>query len=702
MERKWRQAYLNVSTKKNVRETRRIQELLNNSHLFTERDIDFVRDYGIEKLYLDIKNPFDYRTKEDIENPHVHLLRLMRKPEYFGFACKYIFNIKLAPFQIAILRELWTRPYPMLIATRGGGKSFLLGLYTLMRCLFNQGSKIVVAGAGFRQSKLVLEYSETIWHNAPVLRSLVGEKGRSGRSNGIRKAVDRWDLVVGDSVAVAVPIGDGARIRGLRATHLICDEFSSLSEQVYEDVISGFAAVSADPVEKMGYITKSKMLNALGEITDEEATESKRLFSDNQSILSGTAYYSFNHFYKYWNRYKKIIESKGDKDKLYEAFGGEVPASFDWRDYSIIRIPADMIPEGFMDSKNIARSKATVHSSIFGMEYGAIFATDSNGFFKRSLVESCVTKEPIVLPSGSVQFTAAIRGSQKYKYVYGVDPASEDDSFAIVVIELHNDHRRIVYSWTTNRELHKEKLKKGYTDKNDFYGYCTRKIRDLMKIFPCERIALDTQGGGRTIEESLHDNSRMEEGELPIWATVDSQEEKDTDDYAGLHILDLISFAKAEWVAYANHGMRKDFEDRVLLFPFFDTIEVFKSIQEDKDRNRLFDTLEDAMLEIEELKDELATIVHTQTPGTGRDHWDTPEIKKPGGKKGRMRKDRYTALLMANAVARKLQRTAPVEEYKPVGGFVGQKGKVEGALYVGPQWWTDQVNSSCYGGLVKR
>ena len=41
-------------------------------------------------------------------------------------------------------------------------------------------------------------------------------------------------------------------------------------------------------------------------------------------------------------------------------------------------------------------------------------------------------------------------------------------------------------------------------------------------------------------------------------------------------------------------------------------------------------------MEIEELKDELATIVMTQTSISGRDKWDTPEIKMPNGKKGRL------------------------------------------------------------------
>ena len=70
--------------------------------------------------------------------------------------------------------------------------------------------------------------------------------------------------------------------------------------------------------------------------------ESLELKKGNQAIISGTADYAFKHFAKYWNRYKTIINSKGDRTALEELFKGEVPENFDWRDYSIIRIPYEL------------------------------------------------------------------------------------------------------------------------------------------------------------------------------------------------------------------------------------------------------------------------------------------------------------------------------------------------------------------------
>ena len=148
------------------------------------------------------------------------------------------------------------------------------------------------------------------------------------------------------------------------------------------------------------------------------------------------------------------------------------------------------------------------------------------------------------------------------------DPASEVDNFSIVVLEVNSDHRNIVHCWTTTRTEHKEKVKKGYARETDFYSYCARKIRDLMKLFPCIHIALDAQGGGVAVMEALHDKDKIQEGEHLIWPTIDDNKEKDTDGERGLHILEMCQFAKYDWLAEANHGMRKDFEDKVLLFFF--------------------------------------------------------------------------------------------------------------------------------------
>ena len=1055
-------------------------------------------------------NPMIHRLKKDIENPDLHLIRILKNPKYIGTTCSILFNIELHPMQVAILQEFWNRPFPMYIASRGWGKSFLLALYSVLRCSFYPGTKIVIVGAAFRQSKIIFEYMETIWRSSPILRSIF-----NGNDDGPRRDVDRCTIRLGDSWTIAVPMGDGcviestmittersfstikrdcqndkiwgngkfnisdefydngirpvkqittkkkfsytathnhhmkicrngiiewvrtdemkvgdrilidrtfrwhngsfqcsddqayalgsmigdgcwtdqyklgfatadqehfkpilnkafnyqwkdsdkyhyllyskkivsdwlafwnmpvskalnktlppnilsasrtsmsaclsgifdtdggvqvntgkggtsiivslyntseilirqiqyillhygivsavrsrpkrketwnkefsikitgknvklfhqhigfrlprknkiltnailnqirnissedtipdikqllidiatqyssknspgcvlskivdrknitreflakfiiayehsndprltaiaehinpniyydtitdisnvidqptydmhvpivheycangfyshnSKIRGLRAHIIIADEFASISPDIYETVVSGFAAVSASPIKNVKEYAKKQAMTEAGLWNAElQALDTKM---GNQAIISGTADYAFKHFASYWKRYKAIIESQGDIRILEELFKGEVPSSFNWQDYSIVRIPYELIPKGFMDDKQVARAKATIHTGIYNMEYAACFTADSDGFFRRSLIESCVVDRTnsVIINTRPIIFDPIVTGNSSNQYIYGIDPASEQDNFSIVVLEIHPDHSRIVYVWTTNRSNFKERQKTGLVKDYDFYGFCARKIRNLMKTFPCSRIGLDAQGGGVAIEEALHDPSKLEEGENVIWPIIDPNKSKETDGQQGLHLIELVQFAKAEWTAHANHGLRKDFEDKVLLFPRFDSLTLGLALDKEgkdilnADLTPIYDTLSECVLEIEELKNELTTIVMTQTSTSsgGRDRWDTPEVKMPNGKKGRLRKDRYSALVIANMLARQMTRILQPISYDIIGGNTRDVTKQQGNMYKGPEWFTSSANDDdIYTGVYR-
>ena len=697
----------------------RIKRLIEHAWLLSEQDLAYVTSTTpVEELEALVTLPVDaihpLRTIKGEITPE-SLLRVMRNPDYFPFTCKLLLGVDIMPFQHVILRELWNRPFPMLIGSRGLGKSFLLALYSLLRLTFTQGSKVAVIGAAFRQSKVIFEYMEKFWADGALLRDLCGTgKGRAGRDQGPRRDIDRCEMIIGESAGIALPLGNGEKIRGQRANYIICDEYASIPEEIYQNVVRGFASVSADPASGVRHHARVRLLKKLGYWSDEDEKAEAKVLRANQNVISGTAYYAFNHFYKTWKTYKAFIESRGDKKKLEVIFDGPVPEGFDHRDFSIVRIPVDLLPRGFMDDKQISSAKATLSKSNYMIEFGASFATDSEGFFKRSLIESCVARHQngIVHENEAVYFTASLVGDD-VPHIMAVDPASERDHFSVVVLALYPSHRRLVYCWTTNRKAHKERLKRGTVKEQNFYAFCARKLRDLMVSFPnVERICIDSQGGGVTVEEALHDTEKLKEGEQPIWRMVDPdpKKAKDSDGKPGLHIVDMVNFADGRWLVDANHGLRKDLEDRALLFPAFDTAMLGLAYEEDKAAGRivtrddeevsLYDTLEDAMVDIEELKDELASIVHTATSG-GRDRWDVPSAKLPGSKAGKQRKDRYSALLMANAAARTIQRAEPAKEYQPVGGFANSVRDAGGDLYIAPEWFLKSTRGS-YGTVVGR
>lgn len=204
-----------------------------------------------------------------------------------------------------------------------------------------------------------------------------------------------------------------------------------------------------------------------------------------------------------------------------------------------------------------------------------------------------------------------------------------------------------------------------------------------MVRFNISYIALDTAGGGTSVIESLNDNNVLEPGEIKLLPIIDPEKPREEDMQEGLHIIDMVSFSKESWTTEANHGLRKDLEDKVLLFPFFDAISFaeaeFQDYTADKEDNPVRVTSE-----IEEMKNELCLIVVTQTLGTGRERWDTPEIKLVNGKKGYLRKDRYSALLMANMTARTFQRKVSydISSVISVGGPASnQRLSTEGKLF---------------------
>lgn len=638
---------------------------------------------GIQVKEQDLFNPLKSIIYDFEDEAHLALSYLMMQPEFFALFCQEIMNVQLLPTQMVLLKESWTRKFPMWIATRGFSKSFMEGVYCLLRAVLIPNRNIIICGSVFRQSKIVFEYIEKIYRNAPRLQEICDR----GAEKVLAKDTDVWRMRIGNSNILAVPVGNtGEGVRGLRANDLLAEEFAAHNRDIFEVILSGFTAVSADPLEKIKKEAAAELASKLGwEI--EEVTNP--FIPTNQLLICGTAYYQFNHFYEYWRKWKAIIETGGDEEKIRTMFGdNSLTANLNPRDYIIFRIPVELVPKGFMDDSQIARSKASMHSGNFACEFGATFQNDSAGFFKRSLIESCVASDKNNLRNsrGPIIFHPTLRGSNNGRYVMAIDPASEHDNFAIVIIEIHPDHRRIVYCWTITRREQKERIKEGMINENDFYKYCTMKIRELMRYFNIERIAIDSQGG-RPISEALSSNADIKLNEQPIYEIIDPSNYKDTDSMKGLHIIEMIHFADAKWVSDANHGMRKDFEDKMLLFPHFDPLSLGFASYVDEKSNKMFDTLEDCVTEIEELKDELSTIVMSTTGVSNRERWDTPDKIATTGKKSKMRKDRYSALLMANASSKKLTTVIEVYNQISIGGFTfeGVKGDLGGPSFLGPQ-----------------
>ena len=352
--------------------------------------------------------------------------------------------------------------------------------------------------------------------------------------------------------------------------------------------------------------------------------------------------------------------------------------------------------------------------SLFFKEYEAIFIADSDGFFKRSTIEGCVAspeniergKIPDYCPS---PFDVQIQGKPGKRYVMGVDVARMNDNFAISILEVCEEHSRVVYGWTTNEEDYSKRRAAGATTEGSYNAFCARHIRNLMQTFPCEIIAVDALGGGRGLTDALKDPNMLYEGEVPILPTIDRKKPKETDTVPGQHIIEHINYGAYGWIEPANYELLADMESKRLLFPNYDVLTAELSIAEDKRREKAlkksnpnidvrsiiqFDSLEDIAEEIELLKDELTNVIVVQSSEKvgARLVWKVPDVKLDGQTTATGKKDRYSALLMANWTAKRILEKPPAPEYVYDGGLLaklntGTSG--HGPLYNSPYYTED-------------
>jgi hypothetical protein len=529
--------------------------------------------------------------------------------------------LKLAPFQCVILEELWNRTFPILLCSRGASKTFMLAVYAIMRAIFQPGSKIVIVAASFRQSRLVFNYIEEFYEASPILQAA---------TKYLSKPADSREIKIGDSVIMALPLGNGEKIRGVRATHILVDEYASIPEEIFQVVVRGFAAVSADPIASAEKIHVENELIKAGKMS---ANQRKRQMG-NQIIYSGTASYQFNHFYKLFKIHEDIIGKKfiGDATAINDAYKLEEEGTFlegeiDYRDYGIIRIPYDALPKGFMDEKQIAQARATMTRSLFSMEYCCEFPTDSDGFFKRSAINGAT---PSFFDSTEKPVSVEVKGEPGFQYVMGIDPARKSDNFAISVVKIvGNGIYHNVFCTSFN--------KKTWPD-------MVREVRAIMQRFNIVRICVDAGGGGTIVEDLLQDHSMLHPGEVPIWRIDDEEHRK----LPGLHILEMVNFTPA-WIAETNYGLAADIEHKRIKFPKRTVGGSAGSLEE-----------EECWAEIDEQINEMCKIVITVTK-TGVQHFDLPDIPDSPSAKGMLsneRKDRYSALLLSSYAARSFTMTS--------------------------------------------
>lgn len=579
--------------------------------------------------------------------------------------------LRLLPFQRVMLHMMWHKKFPMVLACRGAGKTFMIAVYCLLKCLLIPGTRIVIVSGGFRQAKFTFQYMDTLLKNSPILAETI-RKYHPGNDFGVKFATDKVYLKVGPNTDITgIPIGDGSKVRGMRATTLICDEVASIDDSVFDTAIGPFLSVQADPAEAVlvqEFITRLRNLGANEDVV--RLVESSQRLKGNQLVLTGTATYQFNHFYRRYEAYSIFAKSGGDKKKIKEGLqiqAGEskVTVTEDmldlwselYKEYAIFQLPYYAMPNGFLDNAVVATHRAMMNPIIFGHEYECKFSKDTNGFFPRSIIDLA---SPGKGEEGEVHYE--LYGDPHAQYVMGLDPARHNDNFGLVVLKLEGGIAKCVYAEAWNK-----------TD----WGKSVKRIRDVMKRFPnIVHIAMDAGGGGTTIRDLLANAKMLQEGERPI-IEIDPPDEFKAIPNA-VRILEMVNFHT--WSAPANHAMRSDIVLKKLMFPGrvdddvimhrhamllkgtpFDHELPQDAMVMDHLNDLLYGTENDdgevvtmgVWRETQAMIDETCTIVMTVTE-KGSETFGLPRLSEQAEGLDIRRRDRYSALLLAAYAARQV------------------------------------------------
>jgi hypothetical protein len=80
-----------------------------------------------------------------------------------GLTVELLSGVKLAPYQEITLKAMMSRNRSMCVWGRGCAKSFISAIFCFLQCVFEPGSKVMIAGPTFRTARIIFEtYLEKI------------------------------------------------------------------------------------------------------------------------------------------------------------------------------------------------------------------------------------------------------------------------------------------------------------------------------------------------------------------------------------------------------------------------------------------------------------------------------------------------------------------------------------------------------------
>lgn len=329
-----------------------------------------------------------------------------------GFTTELLCGVKLAPYQIITLKGLLSRNYCMCVWGRGVGKTFGAAIYCILQCIFEPGTKILIAGPTFRTARFIFNHIEKIVDSkeAKLLFDCMGAKAK-------RNDLFEWQINGGSIVAIPL---NGEKIRGFRANILVIDEFLLMSEEIVEKVLMPYLVAPRDIKERLKIRSREDELIRQGLMSEEQKTVFE---NDAKLVALSSASYKCEYLYR---KYEEFLRAIYDPEPSKEGVT-----------YFISQLSWDAIPPEMVDKSVIEVAQSNqANSATFNREYCANFVDDSDGFYSMNKMRACT------IPDGDTP-CLKFRGDKNKKYLLSIDPNSSNsetsDDFSMKVFELDDD-----------------------------------------------------------------------------------------------------------------------------------------------------------------------------------------------------------------------------------------------------------------------
>lgn len=332
-----------------------------------------------------------------------------------AFMLDLIAGVKIFPMQEILIKGWMRNDYNLAVLGRGMSKSWACALFALVWATYNPNHRVVIISFAFRASRRILEQCEKFVNDpdAAMLKACFPQP--------LQRKTDEWKWVLPNGSSITcLPLGDGKKIRGVRADTLIVDEYAFLPESIIGEILRPFLASKNKIKEQLKQREREDELIAQGRMTEDQ----RELIEDRKKVIFlSSASYTFEHMYKTYCDWIDLLTKDTRAESLKESGVS----------YFIARMGWEAAPNGLLDLKEIEEARRNLSESMFNREYGAIFEGDSDGYFRAAKMQLCSVED------GGTP-TLELVGDKLAEYVLAIDPSlsgsETSDHFAMCVLKI--------------------------------------------------------------------------------------------------------------------------------------------------------------------------------------------------------------------------------------------------------------------------